>query len=59
MTENDINSLDHTTWRCQCHVVFAPKYICIFACTIVHDLTSYDCCVIITKWNVKYLHTLD
>lgn len=23
---NDINSLDHTTWRCQYHVVFAPKY---------------------------------
>jgi len=22
----DINSLDHTTWRCQYHVVFAPKY---------------------------------
>ena len=26
MKENDINSLDHTTWRCQYHVVFAPKY---------------------------------
>ena len=26
MTEKDINSLDHTTWRCQYHVVFAPKY---------------------------------
>jgi putative transposase len=24
--EKDINSLDHTTWRCQYHVVFAPKY---------------------------------
>jgi putative transposase len=24
--EKDISSLDHTTWRCQYHVVFAPKY---------------------------------
>ena len=23
--DKDINSLDHTTWRCQYHVVFAPK----------------------------------
>ena len=22
----DIDSLSHTTWRCQYHVVFAPKY---------------------------------
>ena len=21
-----INSLDHTSWRCQYHIVFAPKY---------------------------------
>ena len=26
MKEKDFNSLDHTTWRCQYHVVFAPKY---------------------------------
>ena len=26
MKGKDINSLDHTTWRCQYHVVFAPKY---------------------------------
>ena len=26
MKEKDINSLDHTTWQCQYHVVFAPKY---------------------------------
>ena len=26
MKEKDINSLDHTRWRCQYHVVFAPKY---------------------------------
>ena len=26
MKEKDINSLGHTTWRCQYHVVFAPKY---------------------------------
>ena len=26
MEDKDINSLDHTTWRCQYHVVFAPKY---------------------------------
>ena len=26
MKEKDINSLDHTTWRCHYHVVFAPKY---------------------------------
>ena len=25
MKENDIESLQHTTWRCQYHVVFAPK----------------------------------
>jgi len=24
--ENDINSLEHTKWRCQYYVVFAPKY---------------------------------
>ena len=22
----DVNSLDHTSWRCQYHIVFAPKY---------------------------------
>ena len=26
MKEKDINSLDHTTWRCQYHIVLAPKY---------------------------------
>ena len=26
MKDKDINSLDHTTWRCQYHVVFAPQY---------------------------------
>ena len=26
MTEKDIASLAHTKWRCQYHVVFAPKY---------------------------------
>ena len=25
MKEKDIESLQHTTWRCQYHVVFAPK----------------------------------
>ena len=25
-TETDINSLTHSKWRCQYHVVFAPKY---------------------------------
>lgn len=24
---NGINSLSHTNWRCQYHIVFAPKYI--------------------------------
>ena len=24
--DKDINSLEHTRWRCQYHVVFAPKY---------------------------------
>ena len=24
--DNDIESLSHTKWRCQYHVVFAPKY---------------------------------
>lgn len=26
MRDKDIDSLNHTSWRCQCHVVFAPKY---------------------------------
>ena len=26
MKEKDVNSLNHTTWRCQYHIVFAPKY---------------------------------
>ena len=26
MRDKDIGSLDHTMWRCQYHVVFAPKY---------------------------------
>ena len=26
MREKDIEGLQHTTWRCQYHVVFAPKY---------------------------------
>ena len=26
MRDKDINSLDHTTWRCQYHIVFAPKF---------------------------------
>lgn len=26
MKDKDISSLDHTMWRCQYHVVFAPKY---------------------------------
>ena len=24
--DKDINSLEHTTWRCQYHIVFAPKF---------------------------------
>lgn len=26
MKEKDIKSLEHTTWRCQYHIVFSPKY---------------------------------
>ena len=26
MKEGDVRSLEHTSWRCQYHVVFAPKY---------------------------------
>ena len=26
MKEKDIGNLQHTTWRCQYHIVFAPKY---------------------------------
>ena len=26
MKEKDINSLEHTKWRCQYHIVFAPKF---------------------------------
>lgn len=26
MKDKDIKSLEHTTWRCQYHIVFAPKY---------------------------------
>ena len=26
MKDKDIGSLEHTSWRCQYHIVFAPKY---------------------------------
>ena len=26
MKDKDIGSLEHTSWRCQYHVVFAPKF---------------------------------
>ena len=26
MKEVDVSNLEHTSWRCQYHVVFAPKY---------------------------------
>jgi REP element-mobilizing transposase RayT len=26
MKTNDIDSLNHTSWNCKCHIVFAPKY---------------------------------
>ena len=26
MKEVDVSSLEHTSWRCQYHVVFAPKH---------------------------------
>lgn len=26
ITVTDVNSLTHSKWRCQYHVVFAPKY---------------------------------
>lgn len=26
MSNNTTDSLSHTTWRCQYHIVFAPKY---------------------------------
>ena len=26
MKEKDIETLQHTTWRCQYHIVFIPKY---------------------------------
>lgn len=26
MKTNDVNSLNHTTWNCKYHIVFAPKY---------------------------------
>ena len=26
MRDKDISSLDHTLWRCQYYIVFAPKY---------------------------------
>ncbi len=26
MNEVDVSGLEHTSWRCQYHVVFAPKY---------------------------------
>ena len=26
MNEVDVSSLEHTSWRCRYHVVFAPKY---------------------------------
>ena len=30
IVDKDISSLEHTRWRCQYHVVFAPKYRCRF-----------------------------
>lgn len=26
MKDKDIRSLEHTSWKCQYHIVFAPKY---------------------------------
>ena len=26
MKEVGVSGLEHTSWRCQCHVVFAPRY---------------------------------
>ena len=26
MKDKDIQSLEHTKWRCQYHIVFSPKY---------------------------------
>ena len=26
MKDKDISSLEHTSWRCQYHIIFAPKY---------------------------------
>lgn len=26
MKTNDIDSLNHTSWNCKYHIVFAPKY---------------------------------
>lgn len=26
MRDKDINSLEHTRWRCQYHIVFSPKF---------------------------------
>ena len=31
MKNPDISSLEHTSWRCQYHVVFAPKYTSAFS----------------------------
>lgn len=56
--EKDIASLQHTTWRCQYHVVFAPKYrrMVIYGqiradigqVVTVHHGTFYG------KYNTKY-----
>ncbi len=26
LKDKDIRSLEHTSWRCQYHIVFAPEY---------------------------------
>ena len=33
--DKDISSLEHTAWRCQYHIVFAPKYSVV-------DLINYQ-----------------
>ena len=46
MKEVDVSSLEHTSWRCQYHMVFAPKYRRME----VYGKIKEDIGIILRKW---------
>lgn len=54
MKEKDINSLDHTTWRCQYHVVFAPKYRRM----VIYNEIKADIEIIAAEACLDHIHML-